>query len=642
MIGVYSEDKLPKIRTDLRAFPLLSRLSFPEVLFFANVFQKRMKAAWDNFCTLDDLKTLIESSRFIPFSLERLLKPLNEKYCTGIAVDELLKPCIKSCQPKSALDWAKKQLRKEIIATNESALNQTREIQNLYEKESCGVITKSYEKTSQYNKQLEFLKFFYENVQKYYNGETKEDLPKTLAERLYEKAKNVDLPTNLSEMRLLEEIIEGPRPQEEPVFEEEKQDNMEIEDESEQEEEEEVVPQVRGRRSRGKEQENEGDIESQEESEEEEEEWVNQGEEEEGKRGRKKSIKPPAAVNPESEGKKKRGRKPKNSVNSSEDIVLATGSANKSKSSSEKTGKRGRPRTKNLSDNEIEEEETKANNDSALKEITSESLNIKKNNSLHKPFIVPKGANAEKDVSDNEKTSTMGKGNKRGRKPKTEKMLVEIEEEFQRGRKSLLKKISMEEAQKVMASFHPVSVNGQQRESKWAQEQIRRTLEWKGRYEECIEKKTKDLGDLVEQIEGMEIRIPEMSKAVEHYRSWRLWKNEASGISRRLKKKAENIYEDNEEMVNFEEVENIVKESEDMVYVDSTDTVFQELRSKLTSAKKIKDNFNNAGYAWTFSHLKDAEKKLKTTNIRIPEISILKEKVTFFCNNFLTLHLVGS
>ena len=69
LLEVYSEDKVIKFKKDLPSFPTLKRLSLPEVLFFANVYERRVNAAYDNIIYHDDLLSLIKQSKFLPVSL---------------------------------------------------------------------------------------------------------------------------------------------------------------------------------------------------------------------------------------------------------------------------------------------------------------------------------------------------------------------------------------------------------------------------------------------------------------------------------------------------------------------------------------------------------------------------------------------
>ena len=696
-----------------------------------------MTAASENICSLKDMKKLMESARLIPFSLRGLLKPLNEKYCTGLATDFLLKSVIQTCKPKSTFDWAKQKFDKQIIEENKAAIKNAEEIQKLYEKESCGALTKMFENVMKYHSQLIFLKSLYEQLGDYYgdnNMKGEIEVPKDLMQKLYEKATALELPRKLGEMRLLEEFVLGPRTEDlikemDQLFEEEdtqmeviqpekKKEKESNKDAMEEEEEEQPIPKrTRGRKKnnnktkkRNKDNESEDEQSDFEVEEEEEEEWKEEESDDikiktRNRRKQEKEAERKIKYKNEKVEEVKKGSKLKklstiekeagDLIISSEDLLAPKPQISEPKNkTSENLNTEDQDFVILIEEAEKQEEDKQAQqqrNEEGVKtakkqgltDMTNTDLSLlktsKRGSNLHKPFTLPKMSdNPEKNKiekkennpekmqieeeeeksstkeipqtkktknslqskspdktsdgkieieSKDKKTAGTEKTSKRGRPFKVEKMVQEIEEEFQQKIKSLPKKVHMEEAQKVLGSFKTLTIDGKTRDAKWVQEQMKKIYAWKDKYEDCVEKKKSGLSELVEQIDDLGIKVPEMSKAIELNKAWKLWRNKAGGMNRKVKKKVENIYEDNEDMITIEDLEGIVREAEDLRYVDTEDGTLQELKTKLANVKKIQEKFHISGQMATFSHLKEADKKLKTLNVKIPELSVLKQKV---------------
>ena len=742
MLNVYSGDNLPRLRNDFTDFPRISKLSFPEVLFFVNVFQKRVTVASENICTLDDLGKLIESARLIPFTLKGLLKPLNEKYSTGLATDFLLKSSIQICKPKSAFDWTTKKFNKETIEANTLARKHAEKIQKLYKKESCGVLTKRFESLIKYQKQLLFLESLYEQLMQYYGDNESGNMieiepPKDLMEKLYQNAISLELPKKLKEMRLLDEFVNGPRVEdiikEMEMFEEEEENTQievikperenkkhkEVKNQEIDEEQEPITKRTRGQK-KGKNKQKRKNTNNDSENEpsdrenimEEEEEWREEEDEseknikkrkygKENERARNKSEKTDEIQQSKKVTKLKKlsaieQEETENIIKSSEEL-LATHGLKKSNKNSEKSKENLKAEDQDLIiliEESEKQEVMKISKKEGLTDVTNNDLKASKIGSgLHKPFIAPKTApvNAVKYISSDkaqnekkeckpermqieeeeeksiekvqpsknkrglepillEKDSENGskekkktvqeKTSKRGRPFKAEKMVQEIEEEFQQKIKSLAKKVRLEEATGVLGSSKTLTIDGKARDSKWIEEQMSRVYDWKKKYQEFVDndKKQSGLSELVEELDDLAIKVPEMSKAIELNKTWKLWKNKAGGMNRKIKKRVEDIFDDNEDMVDIEELEKIVNEATHLRYIDSKDENLELLKAKLTIIKAIQEKFYSSGQMATLSQLKEAERKLKIQNIRIPELNILKQKVIlFFLFNFIVL-----
>lgn len=138
---IYSDEKTPKLRSDLQDLPIHEGFSFPEILFFVVVFQKRVEAALDNLSSLQDLENLINLAKMTPFPLIGLLKGLNKKYYFGLVADIISEPWITSCEPKSTTN-------------QKNILKFAKRVQNLFLQSAGGVISTQYERLNKYIESL--------------------------------------------------------------------------------------------------------------------------------------------------------------------------------------------------------------------------------------------------------------------------------------------------------------------------------------------------------------------------------------------------------------------------------------------------------------------------------------------------------
>ena len=574
---------------------------------------------------------------------------------------------------------------KTTMDQNRISAKQALDIQKLYMDKSCGVITNSLEVLMGYSRQQAFLIELYPQIVKYF-GEYENKGPKDKVTKkqecsqpskelmimFHEKVSSLGFPDEFAEVELLEKLINGsldiqPQLDIDEQDQSEKASNDNKDDEQEHDEDKKAKSGI--------------------ESDEEEEEWIansDDGSEDGAKRAKKtKQIR-----NREDEAVKaskksiksnlsRMSRSEDEPVKTSEDLVGLNTSKKVTKMAS-KTCKNSKEKKSKSSDSveksiqkgkELMDIESTRDSKTklvsklkyvevnCLKDITNiekhkraEVADEKKSMDLEeeaeivieeeeeedgntdeekidKKMTEENAGRVKKDGLNNKKESAKGKVNKRGRPAKAEKIAIEIEKDYKSEIKDLKGKLSIEDAQKALGNS---KIDGNQEDSETIQQQIKKTLDWKKKYKDCIENNRGNMEELVEELQELELEVPEMKSAIQKKKCWRLWQNKAKGLMRRLKKKNENLFESNEDMVTIEEIEEIIKEADDIESGNSQDKTLQEFKTKLKNVQKIQEKFQSSGHMSVLSFQKDAEKKLKTQNIKIPEFKILKQRVKKF------------
>ena len=224
----HTNSEVKKVKASIEEFPDLQSASFPEVLFFTNLLQRRAEITLENFSCLQNLKDLFASARKLPFPTRGILGVVAQRVYNSIGIDILLKSCISVCQPTSAYNPSKNQLGDEPIRKNQDSQNQLIMIQSIYLKDFCRVRTKGYDTVVAYFSQLDFLADFYHQVgehttkqgqpsqmttpnklKKGYEGTSSPSqqfiglFPSSLMKELHAKAVNLGLNDELEESKLL-------------------------------------------------------------------------------------------------------------------------------------------------------------------------------------------------------------------------------------------------------------------------------------------------------------------------------------------------------------------------------------------------------------------------------------------------------
>jgi len=139
------------------------------------------------------------------------------------------------------------------------------------------------------------------------------------------------------------------------------------------------------------------------------------------------------------------------------------------------------------------------------------------------------------------------------------------------------------------------------------------------------ENKKQDLEDLLNRIPGLNLRVNEMTKALNYERKWLLWRNVAQNLSAQLRQKRSSQDQENTKS-NVKNLEGIVKEGEELKYVRHDDGLLAGLNEKLAMIKQtqaaIKDHRSN------LENLQELEHNLKHINIHFPAAEKLHLKVT--------------
>ena len=514
---VYSDDKLAIFKEELPKFPNLKVLSFPEVVFFAVVFQKRADAAYKNLCRSSDLEDLIQSARCIPFTLGSQLRMLNQKHFCGLVADVVLEPYINRCAPTSAYFKDEMIFNEDVIRRNNSSIKQILALKELYLRESCGVITECYSFAVGFHKQLQFLKELYLGIAKYFNNNdySKKDpyanlnrnafsrpylpkIPLVILSSYYAKAKTVGLNPDLAEMELLETMI--------------KQGNQQF----------------------------------------------------------------------------------NNPMGQNQQFTLDFF-----------TSKR-----------RMSEDSMNSFDDNWSRRSDSRGFE-------------PKERKAAKPVKEKKTTpNKSGGGRGRGRPRKSETVANEINSEFRIKIRRLNEKPTLQEAQRIIERGSNelfTQFNEEQLE-----ESIIKAKEWRRQYEDAIESgEDRRLRRLVEQIDMIDVRVPEMSKLLEMKKEFDLWRNKVEDLHKRLKKKVDDVYTEKDKMVDMNEIRETVEAQKTIKMFEVDDGgKFRDLEKRVETVFKIKENMERGQANGSFGQLKELEKQLKENNIYIEEIGELKEKVS--------------
>ena len=159
------------------------------------------------------------------------------------------------------------------------------------------------------------------------------------------------------------------------------------------------------------------------------------------------------------------------------------------------------------------------------------------------------------------------------------------------------------------------------------EEEINKTLDWKRRFLETANDNNGYFRDLLNEMNQLGIRVPEMLEAINYQREWWIWKNKIVSIRRKLRKKRENIFEANDEL-SLEELDEIIREGEeDIRKIEPNDEDLEEIQEKVQRIKIVRERLGSTEVHWTLTDLKNLERELKSINIKFEEICLLKERI---------------
>ena len=492
----------------------MRRLSLPELLFFVVVFQKRAEAACDNLSTGQELEDLLKTASTLPFSLSSQLSFVNQKHYCSLVTDILLEAYVERCGPASAYDPYSNTFQEKIVKRNNSSIKCIKELQKIYLKETCGVITQTYNLAVSYEKQLIFLQELYQSLVKSFNtlDQSKKDpfahllqksksssdssLPRLSQPALLlflSKGNAAGLPKDFEEMKLLETMTNQQK----------KLPSIEI---------------------------------------------------------RRRHISEESRISEEESGNSR-------SLNS----------------------------------------ETFANMKKKKQLEGKESKGIK-----------------SKDAQD------IAGQKRKGRPRKAEAFYDEIQKTYRMKLKALDEKPALEDAQRTLALEKKNAFKRLEnaKRNEYLENAIEEALEWRRKFESASGNNNYlKLGKLADEIDRLSIRIPEMAKVLEMKKDWDIWVIKMEDVDKRLKKKVSNIFTEIDKMVPYEDVKEVIDGRKKVRQMDYDSRRVAELERKLESIDKLRDKIVEAESSRDFSKAKDLERQLKDTNISIPEIKILQEKV---------------
>ena len=213
-----------------------------------------------------------------------------------------------------------------------------------------------------------------------------------------------------------------------------------------------------------------------------------------------------------------------------------------------------------------------------------------------------------------------------GRPPKEENILNEIEKDYEERLRSIQEKIGLDVIEENLASYRE---QGEEHpEIKIFEEALEKTFDWKRRYEQALEENNGELKEIVEEIDLLEIKLPEMEEAIDYQRKYWIWKSKLSTMGRKLRKRRVNIFEMTDDVVEFEDFEELLREGEEDIkkFETSSDEDFEELKEKLDKVIFIQAGLKKMGSSsWKLNDLLDIEKELKGINVRFDELLLLKD-----------------
>jgi len=220
------------VKGHLPAFQPIKSISLPEVLFFVNIFQKRIEAATRNICEEGSLVEIFNLAEMIPFAVTGLLTPVYEKFYTAIAADLLMTPEIESCTPLKIYNSLTKAFDQNNLRKNAARLGHAESLQENYFNKPCQIITVKTREVHSLIHQLRFLtEEFYNDLKDIFASKDgssnasslratplkvgsltpiKEQLPAVpdyKIVKLYERATEVGLPQDSEEMKLMDLYI---------------------------------------------------------------------------------------------------------------------------------------------------------------------------------------------------------------------------------------------------------------------------------------------------------------------------------------------------------------------------------------------------------------------------------------------------
>lgn len=139
------------------------------------------------------------------------------------------------------------------------------------------------------------------------------------------------------------------------------------------------------------------------------------------------------------------------------------------------------------------------------------------------------------------------------------------------------------------------------------------------------EKKKQDLEEFLDEIEGLEFRVNEMTKALNYERKWLLWRNTAQNFSSQLRYKGSPQEQDNSHKLSVKNLEEIVREGEELKHVRKDDGLLAGLNEKSALIKQIQTAVKK--HDCSLEKLQELENNLNHINLQFPEADKLKLKV---------------
>ena len=207
-----------------------------------------------------------------------------------------------------------------------------------------------------------------------------------------------------------------------------------------------------------------------------------------------------------------------------------------------------------------------------------------------------------------------------------------VEKEYEKSMKELLKKQPIDEARSTLTNLATTKLtpNLKKLREEKITEQIRKTEEWLEAYNrEVVQggKSAAQVKDLIQQISEVPLRVVEMKLLLEQQLQVSRWRVKVDAMLKKLKKPKKKKSNDAANDVTFEDIEWIMKEAEALRISESDDEPkFKELKEKYESIENLLQTLDSSSNE--LSTLRRAVKEIKNSGIACEQlIEPFKERI---------------
>ena len=269
------------------------------------------------------------------------------------------------------------------------------------------------------------------------------------------------------------------------------------------------------------------------------------------------------------------------------------------------------------------------------------------------------------------KTSASKKSTKKGT-PTKEKASVKKEpepakeydeNELNQKLNRLKVKITLEEAEQKLEDLQE-NPEGHESEISWLQKQIKQTKDWLYLYKEAIIIENKNLssvGDLVDDLDGIDVRAEEMELLLERIIRYTAWKKKFAAAMECMRRSWKTPSKDMEietklrlaqkdksfEAITLKELQEVLAEATDLELDKNEELQLKELKNKVVQARNLQDRIaENLPRVFDIKTLTAYENEINHLRIKIPQMETiqirkqLNEEVVDLLNEVTTVEQI--